>query len=230
MVICNIVTTEMGDLVKERQMEVVNVCETLDGIIQGLPTLIYGVQTVKDLGLYEKFTRGRVGQYEVSHKEDEWGASPWVDKFISESLTAYFDHKEVHLDLLFNKYEYDLPRISESILLHKGKYELYYVVVEDSIPIVYSISKDSLEYIGEDPEAYFQTMINGSINPCVFSTDELDLLVCEEPYPIFFQDYYQYATGVILQIEDIVDMFKPIRQITKSELLYHLVKISVDFD
>ena len=202
-------------------MEVVNVCDSPSGCTQGVPTLVYGVQTARDIGFYGNLLYGNLEGFSFANDGDtsypNWTT---VKDFVSNSLVEFFDTDQIDIDPVFG--EEKLSRIGQASLLHKGKHMLFYVVRFPNV--VYSISKDSLAFIGKDPDEYFEHMASLVNPPIVFSTDEVDLLSTENDYH-FLQDIIQAKTGEIVTLESIIEKFKPIKTISKAELLSYLVKI-----
>jgi len=189
-------------------------------------TIIYGHKLAVKIG---------APNLEISYNEFEMPNNVTLHKIVNRFLDCHFKHIENGIDVVFNEFDMEnfCAKLIGRVLLHVGQYEIYVadMIVHPTIEpikkvIVHSIKKDTLEYIGIDPKEFVDDFLNTIQKPCViFSTEEIDLLkLCPLGKVDFLIEKHFSETGRVIDLQKIVDIFSPIRKLTKEELLTYVVK------
>jgi len=205
----------------------INICSGISQVKTDKPTLIYGKKLAKEIFGDSVGHDTKINQYYYwSYSEQEIPHECWVDKFVKKTLDEFFRCTDVSLDLMFDKLdplEFFLQK-TKKIFIHNGRYEIYLCIDDSGKLTIFSMKKDSLVYLGMDPDKLVVDLINGCGKSCmIFSNEDVDIKSCKV-IPIVLQDACQALCGKILTMDSIHKQFESQRNLSKQEILVYIVK------
>lgn len=233
MVICNIFS-DVFDTSKilqgYRGHDFINFAKTKHDLVVGVPTLVYGYKFAKQEYPHFNDSTKVVGKNIFwSYNEYEFRNKVSASVFIDKCLDDFFKHEEHGIDVVFQNY--DLDAFVKSLrgfypLIHNGKYEIYFAVVNSKLPeiAVWSIKKDTLAYVDIDPMNLLHEAIGVLEGECVvFSTDEVELTKLKK-HPVYLNNLRQAFHGDVITFETIFSKFAKFRTLSKGDILTYVLK------
>ena len=211
--------------------ELINVVNESDHKGSSLPTLIYTYELAKRLYPDTKFSiLDEGGEIEVGvswcfgSKERK---SDYIFKYIDRVVEDFLFYIDNGIDPVFDDFDVEtfIGGLYPYPLIHKGKYEIYFVeMLKGNKVVVSSLKKDALIYAGYDPDEFFYTAIEMLDGECfVLSTDEFDFDMSHS-IPLFVVDFIQAKSGDVLTIDRLNDQLPMMT--TKGGILTYYLKLA----
>ena len=217
MVICNVVCRETADiegLNRLKNMPIVNVIDNITNIRSEVPTLFYGLALAQEhLGEVDRKSTKISNHYYWTYSDKEYKAENWLEAFVKKSGEDWFKFKDRGIDVVFDKFDMAdfVGDLQPWPMIHEGTYEIYIADWRLNIDtttsiLIYSIKKDTLEYLDIDPKDFLQELYDAlEYRFLAIEAKRFDL--SNENKPIFLDDLLYANTDKWVGIDEIINHF-----------------------
>jgi hypothetical protein len=214
-----------------------NITSNLRSCIPGTTTIVYGYGLAKSAfpGLIDPLNRKVMDNlYWIPTKSEKYigekdeSTAKLFASIIEEVLMRNVE--EVEVDPVFGGFhKEDFANMSSGALIHNGRFEIYIGTFGISYKL-YSIKKDSLEFIGVDPEQYYQSLIDINVKDggFILEFDEMGLRELDKISDTkFVVEFIQAITGELINLDTLLKEFSSAGMVgpKKYLLLAYYMKI-----
>jgi len=164
--------------------------------------------------------------YYWTYNDSEIQFENWIEDFIQKCFDEKFKYINNGIDVVFKTFNIEefINHLNPYPLVHEGRYEIYIADWRDGDIVIHSIKKDTLEYVGVDPNRFILAMHKMLDYEFLTFESRQFQLVNEKP-PVFIDSLLHAFNNTWMGIDEIIENFKysGIESIDrKSIIVYYL--------